>query len=267
MYRSLLQLWQRFPRFQRNLGIFIVMLGGYCLLVRDLCKYLFRPSRDFFRLLLNQADQLGVKSLTLLNITLLFTGMVLVVQIAYTLAALGAKLVVGKVVSLAIVRELGPALGALVLAGRVGSGITAEIGTMQVTEQIDALRAMGISPAQKLFVPKVLAVTIMLPILVILADFVGIVGGLFIAVFELNLGFNFYVNSVYSTITTNDIFHGLGKAAIFGFFIGSIGCYSGLKAKGGADGVGRATTSTVVASSIVILISDFFLTKLFFLLP
>lgn len=259
-------LWQQFWESQHQLGKFITILGGYSLLVAEIFRYFFKPPREAIKLLFDELDHLGVKSLTLINLTLLFTGMVLTVQITYTLAILGAKLVVGKVVSISIIRELGPGLGALVVAGRVGSGITAEIGTMQVTEQIDALRAMGVSPAQKLFIPKILAMIIMLPILVILADFIGIMGGMFIAVFELNLSFDFYLNSVLKIVTIADIFHGLGKACFFGFLISTIGCYSGLNARGGADGVGVATTNTVVATSISILISDFFLTKAFLLL-
>ncbi len=249
-------------RLERHLFV----LGDYFLLVLKILKYTFKPPRDALKLLIKEMDDLGVKSLSLINITLLFTGMVLVVQIAYTLAALGAKLVVGKIVSVAIVRELGPALGALVVAGRAGSGITAEIGTMQVTEQIDALRAMGVNPVQRLFVPKVLAMTLAMPVLVILADLIGIMGGLFIAVFELNLGFDFYVNSVLKTLTIADVFHGLGKACFFGFLVSTIGCYRGLNAHGGANGVGTATTDTVVAASIAILVSDFFLTKIFLIL-
>jgi phospholipid/cholesterol/gamma-HCH transport system permease protein len=151
------------------------------------------------------------------------------------------------------------------LGGRVGAGITAELGTMAVTEQIDALRALGASPIRVLVVPRLLAVMIMLPILTIVADVVGIVGGLFISTTELRVSSEFYWNSLLYGMVLNDVFSGLGKSLFFAYFIAIIACYNGLHVTGGADGVGRATTSTVVAASITILIADFFLTKLFML--
>jgi phospholipid/cholesterol/gamma-HCH transport system permease protein len=153
------------------------------------------------------------------------------------------------------------------VAARVGAGITAELGTMAVTEQVDALRALGASPTRKLVLPRVLAVTLMLPVLTLLADFIGMVGGLFIAVVDLKLGASFYLSTVSQSVHVNDILHGLFKTPFFGFEIGIIGCYNGLNATGGADGVGRATTVAVVIASIVVLMSDFFLTKLFLMLP
>jgi phospholipid/cholesterol/gamma-HCH transport system permease protein len=178
----------------------------------------------------------------------------------------GAKLLIADAVSLSLVRELGPVLTALLVAGRVGAGITAEIGSMAVTEQVDAIRALGASPVQKLVVPKVLATMIMLPMLTILADFVGILGGLIISVKELNQTVGYYSQHVIAALTFDDIFSGVGKTFFFAAFISIIGCYNGLNATGGADGVGRATTGTVVVASILILISNFFLTKLFLLL-
>ncbi|MGH9868353.1 MAG: MlaE family ABC transporter permease [Candidatus Polarisedimenticolia bacterium] len=216
-------------------------------------------------LLMAQLHHLGVKSLSITNITALFTGMVLALQTAHTLGIYGAKLLIGDAVSISIVRELGPVLTSLLVAGRVGAGITAEIGSMAVTEQVDAIRALGASPIKKLVVPKVLATLIMLPLLTILADFVGIFGGMLISVKDLNQTSQYYIQHVISALTFDDIFSGVGKTFFFAGFISIVGCYNGLNASGGADGVGRATTSTVVVASILILISNFFLTKLFML--
>ncbi|HWS71883.1 MAG TPA: ABC transporter permease [Thermoanaerobaculia bacterium] len=214
-------------------------------------------------ILLQQFDAIGVQSMSIVGITSLFIGMVLALQTAYSLAEFGGSLFIGKVVSLSLVRELSPVLMSLMVGGRVGAGITAEIGTMKVTEQIDALRALATNPVRKLVVPKVLASMITLPLLTILANFIGILGGLFIAVGSLHLSANFYIRSVVETIKYNDLASGVGKTFFFGFAIGLIACYNGLRTTGGADGVGRATTQTVVTASITVLIMDFFLTKLF----
>jgi phospholipid/cholesterol/gamma-HCH transport system permease protein len=226
----------------------------------------FAVRRPFgFDLLMAQLHHLGVRSLSITNITALFTGMVLALQTAHTLGIYGAKLLIGDAVSISIVRELGPVLTSLLVAGRVGAGITAEIGSMAVTEQVDAIRALGASPVKKLVVPKVLATLIMLPLLTILADFIGIFGGLIISVKDLNQTSQYYIQHVISALTFDDIFSGVGKTFFFAAFISIVGCYNGLHASGGADGVGRATTTTVVVASILILISNFFLTKLFML--
>jgi phospholipid/cholesterol/gamma-HCH transport system permease protein len=215
--------------------------------------------------LIAQMDQVGVRSLSIAGITSLFIGMVLALQTAYSLAEFGGKLFIGKVVSLSLMRELSPVLMALMVGGRVGAGMTAELGTMKVTEQIDALRALATNPVRKLVVPRVIATTIMLPLLTVLSNLLGTIGGLIIAVFNLNLTANFYIRSVIETIKYNDLASGIGKTFFFGFAIGLIACYNGLRTSGGADGVGRATTTTVVTASITVLIMDFFLTKLFLL--
>lgn len=216
-------------------------------------------------LIIAQFDQIGVRSMSIVIITSLFIGMVLALQTAYSLSDFGGSLFIGKVVSLSLVRELAPVLMSLMVGGRVGAGITAEIGTMKVTEQIDALRALATNPVRKLVVPRVMATTFMLPLLTVLACFVGIMGGLLIAVGSLHLNANFYIRSVIETVKYNDLASGICKTFFFGFAIGLIACYNGLKTSGGADGVGRATTATVVTASITILIMDFFLTKLFLL--
>jgi phospholipid/cholesterol/gamma-HCH transport system permease protein len=212
-----------------------------------------------------QFEQIGVRSMSIVGITSLFIGMVLALQTAYSLADFGGALFIGKVVSLSLVRELAPVLMSLMVGGRVGAGITAEIGTMKVTEQIDALRALATNPVRKLVVPKVLACTLMLPLLTAIACFIGIMGGLIIAVGSLHLTANFYTRSVIESLKYNDFASGIGKTFFFGFAIGLIGCFNGLRTSGGADGVGRSTTATVVTASISVLIMDFFLTKLFLL--
>jgi phospholipid/cholesterol/gamma-HCH transport system permease protein len=212
---------------------------------------------------LHQMDEIGVKSVSITGITALFTGMVLALQTAYSLAAFGGKMFVGRVVSLSLVRELGPVLTALMVAGRVGSGITAEIGSMVVTEQVDALRAMAISPVRRLVVPRALATILMLPVLTALADVLGILGGLAIAIVELQMTLQDYLTSIWNQLQISDIGSGLGKTFFFGFEIALIGCANGLRVQGGAAAVGLATTRTVVLASISILVSDFFLTKLF----
>jgi len=214
-------------------------------------------------ILMTQFDAIGVQSMSIVAITSLFIGMVLALQTAYSLAEFGGSLFIGKVVSLSLVRELAPVLMSLMVGGRVGAGITAEIGTMKVTEQIDALRALATNPVRKLVVPKVLASMITLPLLTVLANFIGIMGGLLIAVGSLHLTANFYIRSVVETLHYNDLASGVGKTFFFGFAIALIACYNGLRTSGGADGVGRATTATVVTASITVLIMDFFLTKLF----
>ncbi len=217
------------------------------------------------RLWFDQMEQIGVRSLGVAFITTLVTGMVLALQTAYSLPSLGVKYYIGTVVSKSLVRELGPILVALVVGGRIGAGMTAEIGTMKVTEQIDALRSMAVDPVKRLVVPKLVACLVMLPALTILGDLFGILGGLLIAVWQLDLSPGFYVNDVLSALTLQDVASGVGKSVFFAYFICTIGCYKGLTVRGGADGVGRATTQTVVLASILVLISDFFLTKAFFL--
>jgi len=244
------------------LGLALGEVGDISLLFAQTVRETVRR-RPEWRVVIDQLHQLGVRSIAIATVTALFTGMVLALQTSYSLAAYGAKLFVGNVVALSLVRELGPVLTALMVGGRVGAGITAEIGTMKVTEQIDAIRAMAVSPVRKLVVPKMLAILIMLPILVVLADFVGIVGGMLMAVTALNQPAVYYLQRVTQALSLQDLFSGLGKTVFFALFIALIACHNGLRAEGGADGVGRATTETVVVASLSVLISDFFLTKFF----
>jgi len=217
-------------------------------------------------LLTAQFDQIGVRSISIVVITSAFIGMVLALQTAYALEDFGGKLFVGTIVSLSLVRELAPVLMSLMVGGRVGAGMTAEIGTMKVTEQIDALRALATNPVRKLVVPRVVASTLMFPILTVVSIALGILGGLLIAVANLHLSANYYLRSVIETVKYNDLASGICKTFFFGFAIALVACYNGLRTSGGADGVGRSTTQTVVTGAITVLIMDFFLTKLFLLL-
>lgn len=237
-------------------------LGGISILAKDTAMAAARYRWEW-GLIAYQADLLGVQSFSIVLITAVFMGMVLALQTAYALQSFGAKLYVGEVVALSMTRELAPVLISLMVGGRIGAGITAEIGSMKVTEQVDALRALGANPVRKLVVPRLVAVVFSLPLLVIVADALGILGGLIISSFSLEISGRFYMTHVFRLLKFSDILSGLGKTFFFAVFITLIGCYNGLAAEGGADGVGRATTFTVVLSSIVILISDFFLTKLF----
>ena len=215
---------------------------------------------------IRQMEQIGVRSLGVAGITTIFTGMVLALQTALSLPTLGIKYYIGSVVSKSLVRELGPVLTALIVGGRIGAGMTAEIGTMKVTEQIDALRSMAADPVKKLVAPKLVATLVMLPALTVIGDALGILGGLIVATGTLNLTAGLYLNDVWDSLKLGDVFTGVAKSFFFAYFIAIIGCYNGLHTTGGADGVGRATTNTVVLASILVLVSDFFLTKLFFIL-
>lgn len=255
--------WLRFvDRFGRRGQGLVEYVGGLFQLIGDATIGMF--SRPFYRTeLLRQMDEIGVKSVSVAGLTALVTGGVLALQTAYSLAAFGGKIFTGRIVALSLVRELGPVLTALMVSGRVGSGITAELGSMTVTEQVDALRAMAISPIRRLVVPRVLATVLMMPVLTTLADVLGILGGLLFAVVELQMTAQDYLTSIWQQLTISDIGSGLGKTVFFGLEIAAIGCYNGLNVEGGAASVGTATTRTVVIASICILVSDFFLTKLF----
>jgi phospholipid/cholesterol/gamma-HCH transport system permease protein len=216
----------------------------------------------YVRDILLQMDQIGVGSLSVVILTGFFTGAVLALQTSKTLSTFGAKGLTGSLVAVSLVRELGPVLSSLMLAGRVGSGIASELGSMVVTEQINAMRALGTDPIKKLVVPRILASIAMLPILTIVADGVGIFGGLVIAVQLLGLSSGLYLNSAWNSLSYMDLFGGLLKPLIFGFLVAIVGCHCGLRTYGGTQGVGRSTTQAVVAASILILIFDLFLTRI-----
>jgi phospholipid/cholesterol/gamma-HCH transport system permease protein len=236
-------------------------LGDLGILAWDTLRYGLR--RPFgFALLVDQLYQIGVMSLSIVCIVALFTGLVIAVQTAYSLGQYGGQVFIGDLVALSLVRELGPVLTSLMVAGRVGAGITAELGSMTVTEQVDAVRALAANPIKKLVVPRVLATLIMLPLLVVLADIIGIFGGLVIAVTEIGQTPAYYLQHVTGALSLADLASSVIKAAVFALIISLIACHRGLSVMGGAAGVGKATTRTVVAASISILVSDFFVTKL-----
>lgn len=226
-----------------------------------------RRARFPWRDTMLQFEVAAVRSTPIVAITALFTGMVLALQTAFALSRFGAKPYVGAIVGLAIVRELGPVLAALMVGGRVGAGIASELGSMKVTEQVDAIRAMGADPVQKLVLPRVLATTFGLPLLTVFAIVLGLFGGMLVADLQYGIQPGFYLQTITTTVTVGDFFSGVAKTVVFGWIIAMVGCYVGLGTTGGTAGVGRATTQAVVVSSIAVLISDFFLTKLLMLVP
>jgi phospholipid/cholesterol/gamma-HCH transport system permease protein len=209
-----------------------------------------------------QLEAVGVRSLGLTITMAVFAGMVMAFQFGYGLERFGAKLYIGQTTITALVRELGPILTALVAGGRVGAGIAAELGGMAVTEQIDAVRALGADPSQRLVAPRIIAVAIAMPLLTIAADVVGFAGALVVAWGQYGVPPRLFVNGVYEFVEIGDFTSGLFKAAVFGVIVGSIACSAGVRATGGTEGVGRATTRAVVASALTVLGADFLLTKL-----
>src|SRR5207244_3630144 len=206
---------------------------------------------------------IGFGSLTVVLLAGLFTGAALASQTGLTLDQFGARPVVGRLVSASMVKELGPVLTALMLTGRIGSGIAAEIGSMVVTDQINALRALGTDPVRKLVVPRMLAGLLMAPLLTIISDFVGIFGGWMVARFQLQVSSDLYWSSVTDALWTQDLYQGLIKPFVFGFLIVTIACHVGLRTSGGTAGVGKSTTASVVAGSVAVIAADFFVTQFF----
>jgi phospholipid/cholesterol/gamma-HCH transport system permease protein len=243
----------------------LVEVQEYVKLVAQVGRSLFTPP-IYRRDIVEQLDAIGIGSLTVVILTGLFTGMVLALQSGLTLDQFGARSVVGRLVSASMVKELGPVLTALMVTGRVGSGIAAELGSMAVTEQIAALRALGTDPIRKLVVPRVIAGTVMVPVLTVLADGVGMVGGLLISVTQLKVAGSIYWSNVVDGLYMDDVWMGLIKPVVLGFALVTIGCHVGLRTKGGTQGVGRATTNAVVSASVAVLALDFLLTKLLIVL-
>jgi phospholipid/cholesterol/gamma-HCH transport system permease protein len=237
-------------------------MGEITLLSAHSFREVFRRPFEW-RLIVAQLDHGGVRSQSITLLTAIFTGMVMASQFSIGLEPFGASLYTGKLVSLGIVREMGPVLTALLVGGRVGAGFTAEIGSMNVTEQVDAIRALGADPVRKLVMPRTLAMIIALPLLTLLADLVGCAGGMFVTIAEVGVTPRFALDQMIETIDIYDLVHGLMKSVFFGYFIAIIGCWNGLRTQGGTEGVGRATTETVVYTSVTILVSDFLLTRLF----
>jgi phospholipid/cholesterol/gamma-HCH transport system permease protein len=247
------------------IGQFLVHLYRYAQFVGVSIGAFFSPP-FYYRELLEQLYQVGYRSLSIVTLTGIFTGMVMAFQTGMEMSRFGAKAYIGSVVALSLVRELGPVLSALVVAGRVGAGITAELGSMRVTDQIDAMRAMATDPFKKLVVTRIASLLIMLPVLAAVADIVGLIGGGLIAITNLNVGYELYKTTAIDALVFEDLISGMVKPVVFAFIIGTIGCYLGMNTTGGTKGVGSATTMSVVVSSIFIFVFDFVLTKIFFLI-
>ncbi len=217
-----------------------------------------------FRHIIEQMSKIGVDSLPIVSMISLFTGMVLALQSAYQLQRFAAEMYIASLVAFSMTRELAPVLTALIVAGRVGASITAELGTMKVTEQIDALETLATNPVKYLVVPRFMALVLIAPILTIYADFIGILGGYTIGVYKLGISHSMYMKNTWNPLKYKDIWTGLIKSVVFAVIICIVACYEGMKTEGGAEGVGRATTSSVVVSFILIIASDCFLTALFY---
>ncbi len=238
-------------------------IGRIFLFMKDTIIWIFRPPFDT-KSMIHQMMEIGYKSIPVTTITTFFTGMVMAYQIGRAMDALmsGASVFIGSAVTIALFRELCPVLTALLLAGRVGSSIAAEIGTMKVTEQIDALKTLSADPIQYLSVPRFVAALIMTPILTVLTDFVGVLGGAVVGFFALGIAFDTYVSNILQYVSLDDFISGLIKSVFFGIEIVLISTYQGFITAGGAEGVGKSTIEAVVKSSMAILISDYFLTYL-----
>jgi phospholipid/cholesterol/gamma-HCH transport system permease protein len=249
--------------FTEKIEQFFLEVGRFFVILWRVVAWTFRPPYDL-RQLLNQMTRVGIDSVPVVMLTAVFTGMVMALQTFSTLKRFNAEGYVGSLVALSMVRELSPVLSALIMAGRCGSAMGAELGTMRVTEQIDALEVQATDPIHYLMVPRVWATTIMLPMLVGLANAVGIAGGYVVSVILFGANPVTYLDNTFQFMDYDDVTSGLVKAAVFGALIALVGCQKGYFTTGGAEGVGRSTTRAVVLASIAILISDFFLTKLLY---
>ncbi|NBX74081.1 MAG: ABC transporter permease [Alphaproteobacteria bacterium] len=242
---------------------FLAMAGQFAIFMGKAVGHVFRPP-FYFGQIGQQCLTIGYYSLPVIAMTALFAGMVLALQSYTGFSRFNAESAIANVVALSITRELGPVLAGLMVAGRIGASIAAELGTMRVTEQIDALTTLSTNPMKYLVVPRLLAGTLTMPLLVLVADVIGIMGGYVVS--TVSFGFNAanYLHQTWDFLEPIDIISGLVKAAVFGFIVTLMGCYCGYHSKGGAAGVGNATTSAVVLSSIVILIANYILTGMFF---
>ena len=233
----------------------------YSILAAQSVSNLFKPPY-YWTDILEQMDIIGVGSLPIVVLTGFFIGAVMVLQTAAQFIRFGQTALTADAVSLALVRELGPSISGLLVTGRNGSSIASELGSMVVTEQVDAMRAMGTDPTRKLVTPRMVATVLMLPLLTAMADLAGLIGGFVVSTFTLRLGAVAFWTRAVDALDFSDLMQGLTKPLIFGFILSTVGCYHGLRVRGGTQGVGRATTSAVVASSVFILVANFFLTKI-----
>ena len=254
-----------FGRFVEWIKAALLEVQEYVRMIGKVGRALVTPP-FYFRDVVEQFDAIGVGSLTVVLLTGMFTGMVLALQTGMTLDQFGARSMVGRLVSASMVKELGPVLTGLMVAGRVGSGIAAELGSMVVTDQIAALRALGTDPIRKLVLPRILAGFFMLPILTVIATAVGMVGGWLVTFSLLRVASSVYWNSVVQGLFIQDVWMGLIKPFVLGFTIVSLGCHVGLRTTGGTQGVGRSTTNAVVASSVAVIAVDYLVTQLLIVL-
>ncbi len=238
-------------------------IGVLSIFVAKSLMHVFSPPW-YPRLILKQFIDIGYYSLPVVGMTAIFTGMVLALQSYTGFTRFNAESAIAGVVALSVTRELAPVLAGLMVAGRIGASIAAEIGTMRVTEQIDALTTLSVNPYKYLIVPRIIAGTVMLPVLVLIADIIGIYGGYIVSIFSLGFSEGSYLKQTWDILEVNDVVSGLVKASMFGFIVTIMGCYHGFNSGRGAQGVGAATTYAVVSASILILISNFILTKVFF---
>ena len=239
--------------------------GGVGLLMGRVARNLALPPK-YFRLVLREIETMGVRSLGVALTAAVFTGMVFAIQSAINMARFGAENYVGPLVAMALFRELGPVLTAILVGGKVASGIAAELGSMKVTEQIDALRSLGVNYIKMLVVPRLLAAVVVFPILTVLADVVGFMGAMLIMLVERGVDLYAFWNVTSYWILPRDFLTGVAKGLVFGALVTLIGCYNGLSTEGGTEGLGRATTATVVHVAMAVIVSDFFLTKFFLIL-
>jgi len=239
--------------------------GGVGLLAGQVLRNLALPPK-YGRLVVEQIEVMGVRSMGVALIAAGFTGMVLALQSGVNMARFGAESYVGPLVALSMLRELGPVLTAILVGGKVASGITAELGSMLVTEQIDALRSLGVNYVKRLVVPRVFAALLVFPLLTIAGDGVGLLGGALITVFERGVDWYAYWNTTFYWVTPRDFLTGIAKSIFFGALVTLVGCYNGLSSQGGTEGLGRATTATVVQVAMGVIVSDFFLTKFLLIL-
>jgi phospholipid/cholesterol/gamma-HCH transport system permease protein len=247
----------------RSALAFFASVGRLFLFAGVTLSHIVRPP-FYLKLLLRQMMQIGYNSLPVVGLTSLFTGMVLALQSHTGFSGLGGDAAVALLVVLSVTRELGPVIAGLMVAGRVGAAIAAELGTMSVTDQIAALSTLSTNPYKYLVVPRILAGIVTMPLLVIVADIIGIMGGYIVAVYLLDANPSSYLHQTWMALKTPDVVSGLVKAAVFGFVVTLMGCYHGYHSRGGAQGVGEATTNAVVSSSILILLTDYLLTSVFF---
>lgn len=247
---------------ENALNFFVYIGGVFHLLVGTVFQVFVPPLRR--KELFTQMYRIGVLSLPIVFLVALFTGMVLALQSAYQLTKMNAQMYISSLVALSVVRELGPVLTALVVAGRVGASITAELGTMKVTEQIDALQTLAANPVKYLVVPRFLALCLMLPLLTVYADLIGIMGGYLIGVYKLLIGPTIYMKMTFDPLEFKDVFSGLFKSLVFAVIICIVSCYEGFRTEGGAEGVGKSTTLSVVTSFILIIAADCLFTALFY---